>query len=100
MKLLQGNVDEEKLSGLLLSAKYLLPLAKENTRKRVFAAAGKTFFDRLAKTKKMRHVFLAVMCNLLSDPSVAKEYEKNGKMFLEFTLNAARHAKKSDELGV
>ena len=99
MKLLRGDVDEEKLSGLLLSAKYLLPAGKKSTRKRVYAAAGKKFFDRLARTKKMRHVFLAVMCNLLVDSSVAKEYENKGKMFLDFTVNAARLAKESDELG-
>ena len=100
MKLLRGDVDEEKLSGLLLSAKYLLPAGKRSTRKRVYAAAGKKFFDRLARTKKMRHVFLAVMCNLLVDPSVAKEYENKGKMFLDFTVNAARLTKESDELAV
>ena len=100
MKLLRGDVDEEKLSGLLLSAKYLLPAGKKSTRKRVYAAAGKKFFDRLARTKKMRHVFLAVMCNLLVDSSVAKEYENKGKMFLDFTVNAARLAKESDKLSV
>ncbi|MDC3321205.1 hypothetical protein OAV88_01250 [bacterium] len=100
MKLLKGHVDEEKLSGLLLSAKYLLPSARDDTRRNVFAAAGRRFFDRLAKTDKMRHVFLAVMCSLLEDRVVLKEYEKSANMFLDFAVNAARNLvrNETDEL--
>eukprot|EP00940_MAST-03C_sp_MAST-3C-sp2_P000431 g431.t1 len=108
MRLLRGTSDEEKVSGLLLSAKHLLPHInaaddaagdRGTLRFRIFEATGDAFFSRLLRTEATKYVALAVLCRLSADATVAaKLVQVAQKIFSRMTdlIDSLKKSKRGD----